>query len=99
MAGGKIEADPLFMGLTRPSMILGVTYIFAGMNAIGSIMAFILTSNFIYLLVLMPTLHGIAYFICLKEPLMLELVLMKTSNFNLCYNKSFHGGLNSYDVY
>lgn len=99
MANGRIEADPLFLGLTRPSMILGVTYIYAALNAVGSVMAFILTSNFIYLLVMMPTLHGIAYFICLKEPLMLELVIMKTSNFNVCPNKTFHGGVNSYDVY
>lgn len=99
MAGGKVEADSLFMGLTRPSMILGVTYIYAGMNAICSVMAFIVTNNFAYLLIMMPVLHIIAYIICLKEPLMLELLLMKTSNFNMCYNKSFHGGINSYDVY
>lgn len=99
MANGKIGADPLFLGLTRPSMILGVTYIYAALNAMGSVMAFIITSNFVYLLVLMPTLHCIAYFICLKEPLMIELVIMKTSNFNLCPNKTFYGGANSYDVY
>jgi type IV secretory pathway VirB3-like protein len=52
-----------------------------------------------YLLVLMPTLHGIAYVICLKEPLMIEIFLMKTGNFNQCYNKTFHGGINSYDVF
>ena len=78
MANGRIEADPLFLGLTRPSMILGVTYVYAALNAIGSVMAFIMTSNFVYLLVMMPTLHCIAYFICLKEPLMIELLLMKT---------------------
>ena len=99
MANGKIEADPLFMGLTRPSMILCVTYIYFGINAISCVMAFIITNNFLYLLVLMPVLHLIAYIICLKEPLMLELLLMKTANFNVCYNKTFHGGLNSYDVY
>lgn len=99
VANGRIEADPLFLGLTRPSMILGVTYIYAALNAMGSVMAFIITSNFIYLLVLLPGLHGIAYFICLKEPLMLELLLMKTSNFNMCPNRTFHGGANSYDVY
>lgn len=99
MVGGRIEADPLFLGLTRPSMVLGVTYVYAALEAVGSVMAFIITSNFIYLLVMLPCLHGIAYFICLKEPLMLELLLMKTSNFNVCPNKTFHGGANSYDVY
>ncbi|MDD2840098.1 MAG: VirB3 family type IV secretion system protein [Rickettsiales bacterium] len=99
MASGRIGNDSLFLGLTRPSMILGVTYIFAGMNALASLMLFVLTSNFVYLLVVLPTLHGIAYLICLKEPLTLEMLIMKTSNFMKCKNRSFYEGTNSYDVY
>ncbi|GMO62286.1 MAG: type IV secretion system protein VirB3 [Rickettsiales bacterium] len=99
MAGGKIGSDPLFLGLTRPSMILGVTYVFAGMELLSSMALFVMTSNFVYLLVMLPTLHGIAYFICLKEPLMLEMVIMKTSNFQKCRNRTFYSGTNSYDVY
>lgn len=99
MAGGRIGNDALFLGLTRPSMILGVTYVFAGMNALASLMLFVVTNNFIYLLVVLPTLHGIAYLVCLKEPLALEMIIMKTSNFNKCRNKSFYNGTNSYDVY
>jgi type IV secretion system protein VirB3 len=99
MAGGRITADPLFLGLTRASMILGVTYMFAGLNALVCLLAFVLTNKFIYLFIMMPTIHGIAYFICLKEPLMLELVVMKTSNFMKCKNKVFYEGTNSYDVY
>lgn len=99
MSGGKIGSDSLFLGLTRPSMIFGVTYVFAGMNALASLMLFVMTTNFIYLLVMLPTLHGIAYLICLKEPLALEMIIMKTSNFMKCRNKSFYEGTNSYDVY
>ena len=99
MSSGKIGSDPLFLGLTRPSMIFGVTYVFAGMNALTSLMLFVMTSNFVYLLVILPTLHGIAYLICLKEPLTLEMLIMKTSNFMRCKNKTFYDGTNSYDVY
>lgn len=99
MASGKIGTDPLFLGLTRASMILGVTYVFASLNLLASLMLFVMTSNFIYLLVMLPTLHGIAYLICLKEPLTLEMIIMKTSNFMQCRNKSFYDGTNSYDVY
>lgn len=99
MAGGKIGSDPLFLGLTRPSMILGVTYVFAGMNALVSLMLFVMTSNFIYLLVILPTLHGAAYLVCLKEPLSLEMIIMKTSNFRKCKNRTYYEGTNSYDVY
>lgn len=99
MAGGKVDTDSLFLGLTRPSMLLGVTYTYAALNGLASLMAFVITSNFVYLLVLMPTLHGIAYLICLKEPLMLEMLMMKTSKFTKCKNKDFYEGTNSYDVF
>ncbi|HSQ97943.1 MAG TPA: VirB3 family type IV secretion system protein [Rickettsiales bacterium] len=99
MTGGKIDNDSLFLGLTRPSMILGVTYVFASLNILASLMLFVLTSNFFYLLVVLPTLHGIAYLICLKEPRALEMLIMRTSNFSRCRNKSFYEGTNSYDVY
>jgi type IV secretion system protein VirB3 len=99
MAGGKIGSDSLFLGLTRPSMIFGVTYVFAGMNALTSLMLFVMTSNFFFLLIVLPLLHGVAYLICLKEPLTLEMLIMKASNFSKCRNKSFYEGTNSYDVY
>jgi len=99
MATGQIGTDSLFLGLTRPSMLLGVTYTYAALNGLVSLMAFILTNNFMYLLILMPFLHTVAYLICLKEPLTLDILIMKTSNFNRCKNRSHHGGTNSYEVY
>jgi type IV secretion system protein VirB3 len=96
---GELGADPLFLGLTRPSMLFGVTYTYAALNGLGSLMAFIITSNFLYLLVLLPVLHGIAYLICLKEPLTIELLKMRYSKCNFCKNRTKHGGTNSYDVY
>lgn len=99
MADGKLDADPLFLGLTRPSMILGVSYVFASLNILGSLLLFVMTTNFIYLLVILPVLHGIAYLICLKEPLALEILIMKSSNFMQCKNKAFYNNTNSYDLY
>ncbi len=99
MASGRIDADALFLGLTRPSMILGVTYVFAALNTLGSLLLFVLTNNFLYTLILLPSLHGIAYLICLKEPLTLEIIIGKSSNFMRCKNKSFYNGNNSYDLY
>lgn len=96
---GQLETDPLFLGLTRPSMLLGVTYKYAALNALGSLLAFVVTANFIYLLILMPLLHLIAYLICLKEPLMIELLMTRTQKCNRCPNRGYHGGTNSYDMY
>lgn len=99
MADGKIEVDSLFLGLTRSSMILGVSYVFASLNILGSLLLFVMTNKFTYLIVMLPLLHGIAYIICLKEPLALEIVIMKSSNFMRCKNRTFYNGTNSYDLY
>lgn len=96
---GQLGVDPLFLGLTRPSMLFGVTYKYAALNALGSLLAFVITTNFVYLLVLMPVLHLVAYLICLKEPLMIELLMTRTQKCNRCRNRSYHGTTNSYDTY
>ena len=96
---GSVGTDPLFLGLTRPPMLLGVSYTFAALNGIVSLLAFVITSSFFYLLVLLPGLHLIGWFICLKEPRAIELLIAKASKCNICRNRSAHGGTNSYDVY
>lgn len=99
MSGGNIGTDSLFLGLTRPPMLFGVTYSFAAINGLVSLLAFILTSKFIYLLVMLPTVHGMCYLLCLKEPRALELFIVKYSKFNICKNRLHYSGTNSYDSY
>ncbi len=96
---GTIGSDPLFLGLTRPPMLLGVSYKFAALNGLFSLLAFVITSKFFYLLILLPGLHLIGYFICLKEPRAIELFIARMSKCNVCRNRYYHGGTNSYDVY
>jgi type IV secretion system protein VirB3 len=96
---GTVSTDPLFLGLTRPPMLLGVSYTFAALNGIVSLLAFIITSKFFYLLILLPGTHLVAWFICLKEPRAIELFIARMSKCNICPNRSYYGGVNSYDVY
>jgi type IV secretion system protein VirB3 len=96
---GTIEADPLFLGLTRPPMLAGVSFTFAALNGIFSLLAFIITEKFFYLLVLLPLIHGIGWLICLKEPRAVELFVARMSKCNVCPNRFRHGGTNSYDAY
>ncbi len=96
---GSVSADSLFLGLTRPPMIIGVSYTFAALNGIGSLLAFVITSSFFYLLVLLPGLHLIGWFICLKEPRAIELLIARSSKCSICRNRTAHSGTNSYDVY
>jgi type IV secretion system protein VirB3 len=97
MAGsGEIGSDPLFVGLTRPPMFFGVSYKFAVLNGMISMLSFINTEKLMILFILMPIIHGIGYFICFKEPLFIELFMIKLQKCNQCANKFFHGA-NSYD--
>jgi len=96
---GSVGTDPLFLGLTRPPMLIGVSYSFAALNGIFSLLAFIITSSFFYLLVLLPGLHMVGWFICLKEPRAIELFIARMSKCNVCRNRYYYGGTNSYDVY
>jgi type IV secretion system protein VirB3 len=94
---GYLQNDPLFVGLTRRPMFLGVSFMFAGLNGLVCLMAYINTKNF-YALLLMVVLHMFAYILCFKEPLIIELFLLKMQKCNLCKNKMFHGA-NSYDLF
>jgi type IV secretion system protein VirB3 len=92
-----MQADPLFLGLTRPAMIFGVTYPFAVLNGFACLIYFIISSDFKGFAAL-PLFHGIAYMICAKEPLAIELLMIKGSKCSKCRNKAYYGA-NSYDVY
>lgn len=100
---GHLQADPLFQGLTRNAMILGVSYMYFVINAVITMITFINTSSFFYIIVLGPTIHAIGYLICLREPRAVELLMVRTSKCWLLppFSKvrRFHGFTNSYDVY
>lgn len=94
---GTVSSDPLFVGLTRPTMFLGVSFTFALLNGFVNIIAYIndpgLKIIFIAVLV-----HLTGYIICFKEPLFLELYLKRAQTCTKCRNRRFHGA-NSYDQY
>ncbi|WP_038560093.1 type IV secretion system protein VirB3 [Neorickettsia helminthoeca] len=98
MAVGSLGLDPLFKGLTRPAMFLGVSFTFSAMNLIISLLGYILTKNLFILIFFMPVIHGIGYAICFNEPLFLELFLVRNQKCMKCKNRAYHNG-NSYDVF
>ncbi|NBO18488.1 MAG: type IV secretion system protein VirB3 [Proteobacteria bacterium] len=99
MAAGRLSSDPLFQGLTRPTMIMGVSYMYFVINAIVCMICFINTQDFKVLLMLAPTVHLIGFLICLKEPRAIELFIIKMSKGYKCVNRGYHGFTNSYDPY
>lgn len=95
---GKVKSDPLFLGLTRPPLIFGVSYMFAVLNIMVCLMYFVMSSDFKVVLFGI-FFHGIGYLLALKEPLAIEILLAKTQKCNKCRNKVYHGSTNSYDMF
>lgn len=94
---GSVSTDPLFVGLTRPTMIFGVSFKFFFLNFFVSLMAYINSPGLMVIGVALA-LHLFAYIICFKEPLFLELYMKKGEKCTKCRNRIYFGA-NSYDSY
>ncbi len=94
---GELQSDPLFVGLTRPPMLFGVSYTFALLNAFICMFTYVVTSDFHYLAILFP-MHLVGYFFCSKDPLFLDLFKIKLQKCSRSKNRFYHGA-NSYDPY
>lgn len=95
---GRLEADPLFLALTRPTMVVGVTYSWLMLEGGVSFVYFIQTSSFkvVFFAII---LHFIGILICKKEPRFLEIIGVFAKVSGKCRNKLFHGNTSSYDLY
>ncbi|MFN7038342.1 MAG: VirB3 family type IV secretion system protein [Alphaproteobacteria bacterium] len=94
---GTLQTDPLFVGLTRPTMFLGVSFYYCILNGL-SCMVYFINSTDLRAFLMLPLFHLIGYVICFKEPLFIELFLVKSQKCTKCKNKLYHGA-NSYDLY
>jgi type IV secretion system protein VirB3 len=94
---GSVSTDPLFVGLTRSTMIFGVSFKMFFMNFFVSLLAYI-NSPGLKVILLAICLHTFAYILCFKEPLILELYMKRAEKCNKCKNKGYYGA-NSYDPY
>jgi len=96
---GRLQSDPLFQGLTRPTMIAGVSYMYFVINAVVCMICFINLQSFVIVIVVAPSIHLLGYLICLKEPRAIELFIIKMAKGYKCINRGYHGYTNSYDPY
>jgi type IV secretion system protein VirB3 len=98
MAGGRLRADPLFQGLARPPMIMGVSYMYFVVDAMVTMIIFIDTKSFLAF-PLGVVVHMFGYLLCLKEPRALELWILRMKYGFRSWNRGFHHHTNSYDVF
>ena len=95
---GTLKTDALFLGLTRPAMIAGVTYVYFAFEFLVTILMFVATSNFKVFLITF-VVHGFGMVLCKKEPLAIDILLNKTQKTPPVFNKTYHGGLQSYNMF
>ncbi len=71
-----LDRDILFTGLTRPQMLLGVTYGFAIANAIITTELFLIFKS-VWVLLAAVLVHVVGVVACLRDPRIFDLWLVK----------------------
>ena len=71
-----LDRDLLFVGLTRPQMLLGVTYGVAIVNGILTTELFLLFKS-AWVLLAAVLVHGAGWLACLRDPRIFDLWLVK----------------------
>lgn len=87
---------PLFLGLTRPPMFMGITLDVLSILAISCLCIFILANNFFYLLMYVP-LHLVAWMLCRMDPNIFR-VLLKSAECVYAPNQRYWG-CHSYEAF
>lgn len=98
MSTGRLQADPLYQGLARPSMVLGVSYMYFTLNGLFTLLVFIHSQDFLAY-IMGALVHGFGYLLCMKEPRAVELWALRCGKGYQSYNRIFHHHTNSYDVF
>ena len=95
---GSLEVDPVFLALTRPAMILGVSYSWLALEGMMGLMGFVMTSRFDIMLYA-GLMHIVGLLISRQEPRFIDLFKVKASTCSMCKNAGYYGNTHSYDVY
>lgn len=73
-----LDRTPLFTALTRPQTFAGVTYNYFVINAVAAAELFLIfRSPWVLLIALI--LHGVGVMLCLREPRIIDLWLVRVS--------------------
>jgi type IV secretion system protein VirB3 len=70
-----IREDPLFAGVTRPAMAMGVTYSALLINGMTTVELFLLTKNLLWIGVCIP-IHGIFWLVCKNDARFFDLLFL-----------------------
>ena len=86
--------DILFLALTRPAMVLGVTYTFLVVNVLATGLVFI-WSRSLWALLLAAPMHLVGYVACVRDPRRFDVWFVRL-RYALPAQTRFFWGANSY---
>ena len=92
----SLDISPLFVGLTRPPMMFGVTMDYLGISIMVALCGFILFSSPLYLFLYIP-LHVFGAIACAIDPNIFRLIIKNTECLNTPNKKIW--GCQSYEPY
>ena len=70
-----VTADAVFVGVTRPPMRFGVTYVALLGNLVFTMEGFLLTKNLLVLFIAIP-IHGVCALLCARDARYFDLLLV-----------------------
>ena len=74
----SLDRTPLFTALTRPQMFAGVTYNYFVINGVIAAELFLIFRSF-WVLPIALVVHGVGVLLCLREPRIIDLWLVRVS--------------------
>lgn len=74
----SLDRSPLFTALTRPQMFAGVTYNYFVINGVIAAELFLIFRSF-WVLPIALAVHGAGVLLCLREPRIIDLWLVRVS--------------------
>ncbi len=83
-------SHPLFLGMTRPPMVGGVTYSFCILNALLISVLFLSTGSLKLLMLAIPV-HGLGMLACQKDPHQFTVLFAWVRVRGRCRNTAFWG--------
>ena len=91
MSDDQPAVEPIALAFTRPPMLLGVRYEIFALNGMMTVILFIMTSNFLSVLVALP-IHFVAAYLCQRDPYFFHVVEVFLKSRRAVKNARFWGG-------
>lgn len=96
----RIERDLLYVGLTRPPMLLGITDVYAVFFLVAEVLIFVAVgggSGMAWAAIMAPVLYAFGYLMCLHDPRIFEIWQVRLSKFGAASRRKKYWGGISFD--